>query len=195
MGREVGISVMHSSSEGLPRSNMTPHLDDARRLVAAQQGDDAALEWVFRTYQRPVYTLCHRLLSRADDAEDATQATFVGAFRALSRFRGQSSLKTWLYRIAVTESLSILRRRRSLPDVLQDDVPVGDGAAAIIERTAVQAVMRAMRPEQRLVLVLFYWEDLSCEEISAVLGVSLSGAKMRLKRARDEFERQYGGDL
>jgi RNA polymerase sigma-70 factor (ECF subfamily) len=185
---------MRTSTDGLLFSEMTAQLEEPRWLAAAQRGDPRALERLFQTYHRAVYTLCYRMVSRAEDAEDATQATFVGAFRGLPKFRGHSSLKTWIYRIAVNESLNLLRQRRSTPLLLDDDAVICDNANGIVEKAAVQVALRQMRPEQRLVLILFYWEELSCEEIAQVVDISQSAAKMRLKRAREEFQRRYGGE-
>lgn len=169
-------------------------MEEPRRLAAAQLGDPAALEWLFRTYHHPVYALCHRLLGTAEDTEDAAQAAFIAAFRGLPQFRGGSSLKTWLYRIAINEAFRILRQRKRKPVQLTVDQPAEDGAPEVIERAAISATIQRMRPEQRLILILFYWEDLTMEELAAVLEISISAAKMRLKRARDEFQRQYGGE-
>ncbi len=188
-------SAMQITTKGLPRGDRSAHLGEPEWVAAARLGDPSALEWLFQTYQQSVYSLCYRLLSSADDAEDAAQSTFVGAFRGLSRFRGGSSLKTWLYRIAVNESLNLLRRRRHDPAPLDFEMKTEDGSPDVIQKAAISAVIRRMRPEQRLVLILFYWEDLSCEELAMVLDISVSAAKMRLKRAREEFQRQYGGEF
>ena len=185
---------VHTSTEGLPFLELTAQVEEPYWLAAAQNGEPQALERLFQTYHGPVYALCYRMLSRADDAEDATQSTFVGAFRALAQFRGRSTLKTWLYRIAVNESLNLLRQRRGAPAMLPDDATSTDTAPDIVEKQAVQLVLQRMRLEQRLPLILFYWEELSCEEIAGVLNISVSAAKMRLKRAREEFQRQYVGE-
>jgi RNA polymerase sigma-70 factor, ECF subfamily len=185
---------MHSATEEILQPTTTAQADDPGWLAAARHGDPKALEWLFRTYHRPVYGLCCRLLGRAADAEDSAQTTFVRAFRALPGFGRRSSLKTWLYKIAVNECLNVLRQRRRAACQLSEDWPVADAMPSIVQKTAIADVLRRMRPEQRLVLVLFYWEDLSCEEIAAVTDISLSAAKMRLKRAREEFQRQYGGE-
>jgi len=185
---------MQSSTDGIVLNDMTAHLDESVRLAAARLGEPNALEWLFQTYHRPVYALCYRLLSRVDDAEDATQAAFVGAFRSLSKFRGGSSVKTWLFRIAVNESLNLLRQRKRAAGPPARESPAPDETPEIVRRAAIASVLERMRPEQRILLVLFYWEDLSCEEIASVLNISLSAAKMRLKRARGEFQAQYGGE-
>jgi RNA polymerase sigma-70 factor (ECF subfamily) len=183
---------MRTSTDGLLFSEMTAQVEEPCWLAAAQRGDTRALERLFQTYHRAVYALCYRIVCRAEDAEDATQATFVGAFRGLAKFRGQSSLKTWIYRIAVNESLNLLRQRRSTPMFLDDDAVFCDHGRGIVEKEAVHAILRQMRPEQRLILILFYWEELSCDEIAQVVDISLSAAKMRLKRAREEFQTRYG---
>ena len=164
-------------------------------LPAARRGERTALEQFFRAYQPSVYALCCRMLGRTDDAEDATQAAFVLALRALPRFRGESSLKTWLYRIAVNECLTQLRRKTNAPLPLDERFAIADGAGRTVDRLAAQAALARLRMDHRTVLVLRYWEELDCEEIAAVLDISLSATKMRLKRARDEFEKHYRGEF
>ena len=170
-------------------------LDEARWLDAARAGEPWALEQLYQRHQGAVYALCHRLLGRTEDARDAAQTTFMRAFRQLPNFRGHSSLKTWLYRIAVNESLTQLRKRRDTAELEEYTATIGDCQPSIVERLAVQAAMAALKSEHRAVLVLFYWERLSYEEIGQVLGISLSAAKMRLHRAREEFRRRYEGAL
>src|SRR4051812_2633243 len=158
----------------LPRVERT---DEDGWLAAAQLGEPWALERFYDCYHAPIYALCHRLLGRCEDAEDATQATFVRAFRQLPGFRGESTARTWLYRIAVNEALGMLRRRRTAPGPLDEDdqgLPaVRPPQAALEDRLAVQAALAATAGHHRAVLVLRYWEGLSYEEIAAVLRISL----------------------
>jgi RNA polymerase sigma-70 factor, ECF subfamily len=171
-----------------PQVDMT---DEADWLAAAQRGEPWALERLYHRHQSQVYSLCLRLLQRPDDAEDAVQATFVRAFRALPRFRGQSSPRTWLYRIATNEALSMLRRRRDTPTLVEERVAAPDGAAGVVERLAVRAALARLTPEHRAILVLRLWEELSYEEIATVLSLSLPAVKMRLCRAREQFRKFY----
>src|SRR5256885_1741092 len=90
--------------------------DERRWLQSARRGELWALERLYQGYHAQVFALCSRLLGRAEDAEDAAQATFVRAFRALPGFRGDSSTRTWLFRIATNEALGMLRRRRESPE-------------------------------------------------------------------------------
>jgi RNA polymerase sigma-70 factor (ECF subfamily) len=165
--------------------------DEATCLAAARRGEPWALEQLYHRHQPQLFALCYRLLERAEDAEDAVQATFVRAFRALPRFRGESSARTWLYRIATNEALGILRRRREAPPLEEAEPSTADRAAAVVERLAVRAALARLSPDHRSILVLRLWEELSYTEIAAVLGISLPAVKMRLNRARAEFRKYY----
>jgi len=161
--------------------------------------DASTFERLYREHSASIFSLSYRILGRVADAEDTTQTAFVVAFRELSQFRGECSLRTWLYRIAVNEALMVLRRRgradnlTSLEYVSHGVAP--DHAPESDRRLAVNASLERLKPEQRLILVLHYWEDLSCDEIREVLEVSISCVKMRLFRARADFRKHYGEDL
>src|SRR5207237_10104902 len=107
------------------------------------------------------------------------------------RFRGDSSPRTWLYRIATNEALGLLRRRREAPELLEETAIAADGATAVVERLAVRAALARLTPDHRAILVLRLWEELSYLEVAAVLGLSLPAVKMRLSRAREQFRRYY----
>src|SRR5712692_11858751 len=124
-------------SAALPPRAEAP--DEPGWLSAARRGEPWALEQLYQSHQPQIYALCYRLLERAEDAEDAVQATFVRAFRALPRFRGDSTARTWLYRIATNEALGILRRRRDPAPVEDRAAGSPDGTAQVVERLAVRA--------------------------------------------------------
>lgn len=170
--------------------------DDDTLIRAALQGDPEAFSRLYKRYQALLYSLCYRLLGTDDDAQDAVQAAFVRAFRGLSGYRRDSSLKTWLYRIAVNEAISTLRKRRKAPAELTDRshaMRLPDASQAVEERLAVNAVLQKMTPDHRIILALRFWEELSYEEIAVVMGLSLSAVKMRIQRARREFQKRYEG--
>ena len=169
-------------------------------LPAARRGEAWALERFYYDHQQTVYTLCYRLLGRSEDAEDATQSTFVRAFGALPRFRADCAAKTWVYRIAVNEAMSLLRRRSGAPlpidgggPSMEKDLALPDGSGAVAERVAIRGALTRVKPDHRAILVLRFWEEMSYEEIAEVLGVSLPAVKMRLKRAKEEFRVWYEG--
>ena len=160
-------------------------------LALARTGNDHALAQVYADFKEPVWRLCRRLLRSEADAEDVLQTTFVKAFAALPRFRGEASLKTWLLRIAVNEANTLLRRRETVGEP-HSEMPAPDGFGDT-ERVAVRALVDALKPEFRTVIVLRFWEELSYEEIADVLNMPLPSVKMRLHRAKEAFRKQYAG--
>lgn len=155
----------------------------------------SAIEQLYEAYRQPIYTFCLRLLSAAEDAEDATQATFAKAFAALGRFRGDSLARTWLYRIALNEAMAQLRRRKKAAIPLDEQMSSADLTRDVVKNLAVSTALSKLKSDHRTILILRYWEDLAYEEIVEVLRISLPAVKMRLNRAKSEFRRQYGEDL
>lgn len=175
----------------VPRADGAERTEEQVWLAAAKAGEQWALERFYFEYQAPIYALCFRLLGRTEDARDAMQSCFVNAFRELPRFRGSSNIKTWLYRIAVNEAISQIRKRRDSPELNEFTACSSDSAPAVVERVAVQAAMARLKEDHRAILVLRFWEGLDYEDIASVLGISLPAVKMRLHRAREEFRKSY----
>jgi RNA polymerase sigma-70 factor (ECF subfamily) len=179
------------------RTKNEPTRHDPVYLALAKTGDENALAQFYAEYKEPVWRLCRRLLRREADAEDVLQTTFVKAFSALPQFRGDASLKTWLFRIAVNEAISLLRRRDS-SCLSTNDEELGEYPAPDVmsdtERVAVRTLVLSLKPDFRTVLVLRYWEELSYEEIASVLSLPLPSVKMRLHRAKEAFRDLYTGE-
>lgn len=168
-----------------------------------QQGDQAAAEAIFRLYHPMVHALASRMLGTAGDVEDAVQEAFIRAFRGLKTFRGEASLKTWIYRIATNVCLTHAERQKkqrpleSLDEALGEEggetrgsqLPSGDRlpedtvlGAELSER--IQFALDRLSPEFRTVLVLRDIEGLSYEEVAEATGANLGTVKSRLARAR-----------
>jgi RNA polymerase sigma-70 factor, ECF subfamily len=160
-------------------------------LEAARRGEPWALEQFYEAHRPLVYRLCCRLLGAADEVEDAMQAVFVSAFRALPRFRGESSLQTWIYRLAVNEATRRRARTRETLPLTEEHPGAPDAGPGIVENVHVRQALARLRAEHRVILILRFWEGLSVEEIGGVLGISLPAVKMRLHRARKEFRGYY----
>jgi RNA polymerase sigma-70 factor (ECF subfamily) len=166
--------------------------DDQSLLARAREGDlDAFAELVHR-YEHRVRAVLLRLLEDDRDVEEATQDSFVQAWRNLHRFRGDAAVFTWLYRIAVNEAFARLRRKR-LSTVEIDDAPermpqAVDSAQEVAESSELEAFLaeriRALEPEYRAPLVLRDVIGLSNQEVADVLELSLPAAKSRIHRAR-----------
>jgi RNA polymerase sigma-70 factor, ECF subfamily len=167
--------------------------DDLHLLHAAQRGDLFAFQALVERYQTPIYRVALRLLGNVGDAEDATQETFLAAWRALLGFRAESTVSTWLYRIVTNRCLNTIRARPA-----QQAQPYSDEMASFAhspEQAAEQAeqlvaVKRAileLTAEQRTALVLREVEGLSYDQIAEVLETTVPAIKGRVHRARLEL--------
>jgi RNA polymerase sigma-70 factor, ECF subfamily len=163
-------------------------VDDAILVQAAQDGDTDAFEAIVRNHQAGVYRVALRMLGSRADAQDVTQETFVRAWRSLGRFRSNSTVSTWLYRIVTRRCLDVIAARRTTEHLDEDLQTSAAGPSETAERRErLQAVTRAiaMLPaEQRAALVLREFESLSYQEVADVLGTTVPAVKGRIHRAR-----------
>ena len=168
-----------------------------------QAGDEQAYETLISRFQQPVYNLVLRLLNDPSDACDVAQEVFLKVFRNIGAFRGDSSLKTWIYRIAVHEAYNYRRwftrhRRKEVGletgeeglcnygDVLPDPGRTPYELALNEERHKVlEAALQDLNPIFRSAVILRDMEDMSYEEIADVLEISLGTVKSRIVRGRD----------
>lgn len=166
-------------------------------MEAARRGDRDAFNELVRSTYRDIYSLAYRLTGNPDDASDVVQDAYVRAYRAIRRFRGDSSFSTWMYRITSNcASTHLSRRSRQRTEELSDDVPIVDlrpeqdpslRAEAAILRHHIDRAIRALPDRLRQVVVLRDLHDLSHSEIAAELGITTSAAKVRLHRARQRL--------
>lgn len=147
---------------------------------------DEALCRLMRAYRDDLMRMCCVWLGDASQAEDAVQETFVKAYRAMEKFRGESSEKTWLMRIAVNTCRSMRRswwsrhvERSVTPDMLADVIP----AAAQEDASLMEEVLRLPSREKDVIL-LYYYQDMPVREVAKALGIGVSAVSMRLKKAR-----------
>jgi len=168
---------------------------DERNLIRRScAGDLTAFESLVRAHQDRVYNLAYRVTGNHEDAADAAQEAFVRAFQALPRFRGDSSLATWLHRIATNAALDLVRRRPDLPPVeLPADRPSRDDPAAEVHRREVNrrvhAAVGRLPADYRVVVVLRDFQGLAYEEIAKRLQVPVGTVRSRLSRGRDALRR------
>ena len=167
---------------------MVVEVDDRILVQAAKAGDLDAFETLVRRYQGAVYRVALGLLGSDADAQDVTQDTFVRAWQALGRFRGDSAVGTWLYRIVTRRCLDLLAARRPTAALEERHAAAaGDPAVAAEQRERLHAVTRelaALPADQRAALVLREFEGLSYEQIADVLDTMVPAIKGRIHRAR-----------
>jgi RNA polymerase sigma-70 factor (ECF subfamily) len=158
---------------------------EERELVAAcLSGQREAFDVLVERHRRTVYQVCYRFVGNHEDASDLAQEVFLRAYRGLQRFRGQSSLGTWLYRIGVNVCLNHVSAKHPVSEPidarprLDDRAP--DPAAELLraERAAqVRAAIARLPRTQRATLILRIYHELSHEEIAGVLGSSVGAVK------------------
>jgi RNA polymerase sigma-70 factor, ECF subfamily len=201
-----GIELFSGLGAGYPAAS-DGHRDDGSLVDALRSGEDQAYEILIDTYQQPVYNLVYRLLDDPSETSDVVQEVFLKVFRNISSFRGNSSLKTWIYRIAYNEAWNhrrwFTRHKRQEVGLERDDdsssgfcdvLPdPGRSAFDIVSdhetHALIEEALGDLNPAFRAAVVLRDIEDLSYEEIAEVLGVSLGTVKSRILRGRDALKK------
>jgi len=186
---------------------------DALLVERLKSGDEEAYETLIARFQQPIYNLCYRLISDPADAADVVQEVFLKVFRSIDHFREQSSLKTWIYRIAVNEAYNqrrwFSRHRRQevgLDDENQASRPwldsISDPARDPYELALneerhhlIESSLREINADFRTAVVLRDLEDLSYEEIADVLQISLGTVKSRILRGRESLRRVLAAQM
>jgi RNA polymerase sigma-70 factor, ECF subfamily len=182
-------------------SALTWGRDEAELVTELQAGSETAFDWLVTHYHGPVYNLILSMLGDGSDAADGTQEVFLKAFRGIRSFRQGSSLKTWLYRIAIREALNHkrwfkrhLQKNVSIdaePEEGHSSIEIEDLAATPFEQFAAHEIQDAVHaalqhvPEVfRSAVILRDLEGLSYEEIAEVLDCSVGTVKSRILRGR-----------
>ena len=160
-------------------------------VTRAQEGDRNAFSELVRIHSRGVLNVIYRMCGDMQVAEDAAQETFIQAWMKLKSYRPQSSLRNWLYRIAVNSAIDMLRRDKrilsgEIEDLnLRDSEPGPEAKVASAERTElVQGAVLTLPDASRAVLVLREFEGLSYQEISESLEIPIGTVMSRLNYAR-----------
>ncbi len=190
--------------------------DDADLTAELQAGSEEAFSQLIAQYQAPVYSLVSRILKDPSDAPDITQDVFIKVFRGIRNFHGDSSLKTWIYRIALHEASNQRRwwsRHRGREITIDAQPEAGDerggvrlkdmlvdGQASPFEmavhgelRARVELELRQLPEQFRTVVVLRDLEGMSYDEIAEILGTQLGTVKSRLVRGRALLRVRLGG--
>jgi RNA polymerase sigma-70 factor (ECF subfamily) len=174
---------------------------EALWITKALEGDDAAFGQLVEQYQRPVFSLCYRMLGNSKAAEDAAQESFLRAYRNLKRYDPDRSFATWLLSIASHYCIDQMRKRK-LDTISTDALPseiIADHNAPNPERefrsrekeAMIQNLLTELKPTDRAAIVLRYWHQYSEAEIAEALDLSVSAVKSRLFRARQALAESY----
>ncbi|MGB8986138.1 MAG: sigma-70 family RNA polymerase sigma factor [Candidatus Sulfotelmatobacter sp.] len=187
--------------------------EEAAIVADLKAGSEVAYTWLVGEFQRPVYGLVYRMVSDPADAADTTQEVFLKVFRGMKHFHGESSLKTWIYRIALHEAANRKRwwfrhkaQETSIEPAESEGVSNGDEAMqnALTDRhespfdnvaqhelqQRVDAELRRVAEPYRTSLILRDLEEMSYEEIAEILQISLGTVKSRITRGRQMLKKR-----
>lgn len=163
----------------------------------------AAFDVLMRTYGEPVYWQIRKLVVSHDDANDILQNVFLKAWSNLSKFRGDAKLSTWLFKIAINESINFLNKERARQNITAEDGddsfllnnieadPYFDGDELQAE---LQRVIAKLPEKQRLVFNMRYFDEMKYEEMSEILGTSVGALKASYHHAVKKIEDAFAED-
>jgi RNA polymerase sigma-70 factor, ECF subfamily len=199
---DSALSKNRSNSAGPPEKTQ-----ETAWVLASQRGDTVAFNRLVLKWEKPIYNLCLRMLRDSDEAAEATQEVFLLAFKSVRRFRLHSQFSTWLYRIAANYCTSRLRKRPAGVHLSLDGSEEGMHlrhnlpASGSHERDFLQAesdcrirsALEFLQPEQRIVVELKFFQNLTFEEIAGILETPLSTVKSRLYHGLESLKERLGG--
>jgi RNA polymerase sigma-70 factor, ECF subfamily len=193
-----------------------PKVED-QFIEKLKRGDAAAFEKLVNERSGEIYGLLYRLTENAEEARDLTQETFLRAFQSINNFRGESDLRTWIYRIAINQARNRWRwwrRRRREATVSIDEPEIGGGRLGLVatlksptardpeqhtlqneRERALQKALSGLRRVYRETVILRDIEGFAYEEIANTLNISVGTVKSRLARGRQELRRKLEGSL
>ena len=162
----------------------------------AQAGDESAFADLFHAHKTKIYMLCLKMTSNTAEAEDLTQDAFLQAFRKLAMFRGDSTISTWLYRVAFNTVLMHFRKKR-LPQVSLDEPATREPGApkrehgrldgrlsSTVDRIALARALEELAPGYRTIFLLHEVKGYDHHEIASLLSCSIGNSKAQLHKAR-----------
>lgn len=179
-------------------------------ITRAAKGDEKAFEVLVNDTQRMVYNICLKLVGNADEAMDLSQETYLKAWKALPKYKGESKFSTWICCIATNTCLDHIRkqnRRKEIDTVsLDDELPLsrqiadyscdpGSLAELSADRELVRQAFMDLPEEDRLLLSLRAFEEMSYEEIGETLDIKTGTVKSKIFRAREKIRRNLSINL
>jgi RNA polymerase sigma-70 factor, ECF subfamily len=202
-----GTELQADLTMGNLASALSLRSEEAALIAELQAGSEGAFAWLIAHYHQPIYSLLARMLHDRADAADMTQEVFVKVFRGVGHFNGESSLRTWIYRIALHEASNQrrwwMRHKQQEVPIEQDMTESGSGTPIKLKemlvdpaespfdmavhaqnRTRVEAALSRVTEPFRTTLILRDIEGFVYEEVAEIQGVNLGTVKSRLVRGR-----------
>ena len=188
-------------------------IEESAVIAELKAGSEEAYAWLIGEFHQPIYGLIYRIVNDPSDAADTTQEVFLKVFRGMKQFHGESSLKTWIYRIALHEASNRRRWwfRHKAQETPIDPVEAGEteyvGETLLVDpgespfeqfahaevRAVVEEALTRVPEPYRTAVILRDLEDMPYEEIAEVLQISLGTVKSRITRGRDALRKRLAG--
>jgi len=168
---------------------------DATRVRECLAGNPHAFAALVEAYEKPVYNVALRMLSSTEDARDIAQTVFMKAYENLANYDPKFKFYSWIYRMAINESLNILRVRGRMAGPVDEQLPDGGaGPSDVLDadqrRDVLLEAVERLKPEYRAVIVLRYFVDRDYEDMGEILGIDAKTVKSRLYTARQLLKDQ-----
>lgn len=172
-------------------------IDDQKLIEAIQNGDTKAYTQLVNRYKDLVYTLAIRMLKHREEAEEVAQDTFIKVFKSLDKFKGDSKFSTWIYKVTYNTCLDrIKKNKKHYNDVAIDEFifnkldSIDNALDTMIteeKRVLIKNCINKLPEDSSALLTLFYFEELSLEEISKIINIEANTVKVKLFRARKKL--------
>lgn len=173
------------------------NINDQPIIDAILAGDTQSFNVIVDRYKDLVFTLALRILKHREEAEEASQDTFIKVFRSLNRFKGDSKLSTWIYKVAYFTCLDRLKKQKreqhivAIDEFTEHQVKTIDNALDMMEKeerkVAIQDCLQLLPSNDVALLTLFYFEELSLEEIAKIVDLTANNVKVKLYRSRKKL--------
>jgi RNA polymerase sigma-70 factor (ECF subfamily) len=193
---EWTLKVVQPEPGAAPDPAALGELDETQLVAACLAGQREAFDLIVERHRRSVYLLCYRFVGNHEDASDLSQDVFVRAYKGLQRFRGQSSLGTWIYRIGVNVCLNRVSVKRPITEPIDArphlDERAKDPAQELLKGERASQVRDAISQlprKQRATVILRVYHELSHEEIAGILGSSVGAVKANFFHALGNLKR------
>jgi len=169
------------------------HTETNALIQQVKNGDSKAFSALVEIYQRPIYNLCYRMLGNPAEAEDAAQETFLRAYRSIKSYDSRRRFDTWILSIAAHYCIDLARKYHidtsfldevSQYNILEKPSGIEEKLIRKEEEKNVNILLQKLKPLDRTIVIMYYWNDMSYREICESLNLSSNAIKSRLHRAR-----------
>ncbi len=166
--------------------------DDFTLVQECIQGNTKSFELIIDKYQKPIFNVALRMVNDYEDAQDITQSVFIKAFENLSNFNPKFKFFSWIYRMAINESINFLNQKKRLeelgPDILSKEKTPEQHYNDIEISEQIQDALMCLAIDYRAVIILRHFEDFSYREMSYILNIPEKTVKSRLFTARQQLK-------